>query len=56
MPKLKLKWAWGFPLGISAYNTPAVVAGRIFTGSDIGWIYSLDAKDPAVTSGAMKRA
>ncbi len=42
--KLKLKWAWGFPLGISAYNTPAVVAGRIFTGSDVGWIYSLDAK------------
>jgi polyvinyl alcohol dehydrogenase (cytochrome) len=44
VPKLKLKWAWGFPLGISAYNTPAIVAGRIFTGSDIGWIYSLDAK------------
>jgi polyvinyl alcohol dehydrogenase (cytochrome) len=44
VPKLKLKWAWGFPLGISAYNTPAIVSGRIFTGSDIGWIYSLDAK------------
>jgi len=44
IPKLKLKWAWGFPLGISAYNTPAVVSGRIFTGSDVGWIYSLDAK------------
>ena len=44
VPKLKLKWAWGFPLGISAYNTPAVVAGRIFTGSDVGWVYSLDAK------------
>ena len=44
VPKLKLKWAWGFPLGISAYNTPAVVSGRVFTGSDVGWIYSLDAK------------
>jgi len=44
VPKLKLKWAFGFPLGISAYNTPAIVSGRVFTGSDIGWIYSLDAK------------
>lgn len=44
VPKLKLKWAWGFPLGISAYNQPTVVAGRVFTGSDVGWVYSLDAK------------
>ncbi len=44
VPKLKLKWAFGFPLGISAYNQPAIVSGRVFTGSDVGWIYSLDAK------------
>jgi polyvinyl alcohol dehydrogenase (cytochrome) len=44
VPKLKLKWAWGFPLGISAYNTPAVASGRVFIGGDTGWIYSLDAK------------
>ncbi len=44
VPKLKLKWAFGFPLGISAYNTPAIASGRVFTGTDIGWVYSLDAK------------
>jgi polyvinyl alcohol dehydrogenase (cytochrome) len=44
VPKLKLKWAFGFPLGISAYGTPAVASGRVFIGTDIGWVYSLDAK------------
>jgi polyvinyl alcohol dehydrogenase (cytochrome) len=44
VPKLKLKWAFGFPLGISAYSPPAIASGRVFTGTDIGWIYSLDAK------------
>ena len=44
VPKLKLKWAWGFPLGISAYNQPAIASGRVFTGGDTGWVYSLDAK------------
>ncbi|HLH43051.1 MAG TPA: PQQ-binding-like beta-propeller repeat protein [Bryobacteraceae bacterium] len=42
--KLKLKWAFGFPLGISAYSPPAVASGRVFVGTDIGWVYSLDAK------------
>jgi polyvinyl alcohol dehydrogenase (cytochrome) len=40
---LKLKWAFGFPGGTSAYGQPTVVAGRVFVGSDIGYIYSLDA-------------
>jgi polyvinyl alcohol dehydrogenase (cytochrome) len=44
VPKLKLKWAFGFPLGISAYSPPAIASGRVFVGTDIGWIYSLDAK------------
>jgi len=44
VPKLKLKWAFGFPLGISAYNTPAIASGRVFVGTDTGWVYSLDAK------------
>src|SRR5262249_35114096 len=41
--RLKLKWAFGFPGGTSAYGQPTVVAGRVFVGSDIGYIYSLDA-------------
>ncbi len=44
VPKLKLKWAFGFPLGISAYSPPAIASGRVFVGTDIGWVYSLDAK------------
>jgi polyvinyl alcohol dehydrogenase (cytochrome) len=40
---LKLKWAFGFPGGAQAYGNPAIVAGRIFVGSDTGMFYSLDA-------------
>ena len=42
-PKLKLKWAFGFPNGNSAYGQPAVVGGRVFVGSDTGFVYSLEA-------------
>jgi polyvinyl alcohol dehydrogenase (cytochrome) len=42
--RLKLKWAFGYPGGsTSAYAQPAVVSGRIFVGTDIGYVYSLDA-------------
>jgi polyvinyl alcohol dehydrogenase (cytochrome) len=43
VPQLKLKWAFGFPGGTSAYAQPTVFAGRIFVGSDTGYVYSLDA-------------
>jgi polyvinyl alcohol dehydrogenase (cytochrome) len=43
VPQLKLKWAFGFPTGLSAYGQPTIVSGRVFTGSDIGYVYSLDA-------------
>jgi polyvinyl alcohol dehydrogenase (cytochrome) len=42
-PRLKLKWAFGFPNGDTAYGQPSVVGGRIYVGSDIGYVYSLDA-------------
>lgn len=45
---LKLKWAFGFPLGVSAFGQPSVAAGRIFVGSDIGYVYSLDMKTGCV--------
>ncbi len=41
--KLKLKWAFGFPNGNSAYAQPTVVHGRIFVGADTGYVYALDA-------------
>lgn len=43
VPKLTLKWAFGFPMGNSAYGQPSVVGGRVFVGSDTGFVYALDA-------------
>lgn len=43
VPRLKLKWAFGFPGSVSAYSQPTIVGGRVFVGSDNGYIYSLDA-------------
>ncbi len=40
---LKLKWAFGYPDGTSAYGQPTVVQGRVFVGTDTGYVYSLDA-------------
>jgi polyvinyl alcohol dehydrogenase (cytochrome) len=44
VPRLKLKWAFGFPGATVAYSQPAVVGGRVFVGSASGAVYSLDAK------------
>jgi len=43
VPRLALKWAFGFPNGNSAYGQPSVVGGRVFVGSDTGFVYSIDA-------------
>jgi len=43
VPTLTLKWAFGFPNGTSAYAQPAIAGGRVFVGSDNGFVYSLDA-------------
>lgn len=48
VPKLALAWAFGFPMGNSAYGQPAVVGGRVFVGSDTGFVYALDAKSGCV--------
>jgi polyvinyl alcohol dehydrogenase (cytochrome) len=48
VPHLKLKWAFGYPTGLSAYGQPTVFAGRVFVGTDIGYVYSLDAASGCV--------
>ena len=48
VPRLKLKWAFGYPGGLSAFGQPTVVAGRVFVGTDTGYVYSLDAKTGCV--------
>ena len=44
VPKLKLKWAFGFPGVTTSFGSPTVYGGRVFTGSADGTVYSLDAK------------
>lgn len=43
LPRLTLKWAFGFPGVSSVYGQPTVVGGRVFIGVDTGWVYALDA-------------
>jgi polyvinyl alcohol dehydrogenase (cytochrome) len=43
-PKMKLKWAFGFPGVTTAFGTPTVVGGTLFVGAANGSVYSLDAK------------
>jgi polyvinyl alcohol dehydrogenase (cytochrome) len=44
LPRLKLKWAFGFPDASVAWSHPTVAGGRLFVGSQNGTVYSLDAK------------
>jgi polyvinyl alcohol dehydrogenase (cytochrome) len=44
VPKLKLKWAFGFPNATTARALPTVAGGRVFVGSQSGTVYALDAK------------
>jgi polyvinyl alcohol dehydrogenase (cytochrome) len=46
--QLKLKWTFGFPEGDTAYGQPTIFAGRIFVGSDNGYVYSLNAETGCV--------
>ncbi len=44
VPKLKVKWVFAFPGDLQAYSQPTIAGGRLFTGSQGGTVYSLDAK------------
>jgi len=43
VPRLTLKWAFGFPGVSSVYGQPTIVGGRVFVGVDTGYVYALDA-------------
>jgi polyvinyl alcohol dehydrogenase (cytochrome) len=45
---LKLKWAFGFPNATMVRSQPAVWHGRLFTGSQDGTVYSLNASTGCV--------
>jgi polyvinyl alcohol dehydrogenase (cytochrome) len=48
IPNLTLKWAFAFPNGSSAFGQPAVGSGRVFVGSDNGFVYALNAASGCV--------
>lgn len=48
VPRLKLKWAFGFPGVTEAYGPPTVFGGRVFVGSADHHVYALDARDGCV--------
>src|SRR5438094_2078258 len=44
VPRLKLRWAFGFPGSSSINSQPTIFAGHVFVGSEEGTVYSLDAR------------
>jgi polyvinyl alcohol dehydrogenase (cytochrome) len=48
VPQLKVKWVFGYPTGLSAYGQPTIVSGRVFVGTDSGYVYSLNAETGCV--------
>jgi polyvinyl alcohol dehydrogenase (cytochrome) len=48
IPKLALKWAFGFPDAANARGLPTVAYGRVFVGSQRGMVYALDASSGCV--------
>ena len=42
-PKLKLAWAFGIPGALRAYGQPTIAGGRVFIGTGIRKVFSLDA-------------
>jgi len=48
VPRLKLKWAFGFPGELTRMGAPNLAGGRVFVGSADGKVYSLDAASGCV--------
>ena len=48
IPRLTLKWAFGYPDTTSAWAQPTIAGGRLFVGSQNGTVYSLDPKTGCV--------
>jgi len=48
IPKLTLRWAFGFPDASSAWAQPSVADGRVYVGSQNGTVYALDARSGCI--------
>jgi polyvinyl alcohol dehydrogenase (cytochrome) len=56
VPRLRLKWAFGFPGATAVYGQPTVAAGRVFAGADTGYVYALDQETGCVHWGFQAQA
>jgi len=48
VPKLKLKWAFGYPGVTTAFGTPTIFGGRVFVGAADGTVFSLNAQSGCI--------
>ena len=48
VPRLQLKWAFGFPGELSSDSQPTVAGGRVYVGTQNGTVYSLSASTGCV--------
>ena len=44
VPRLRLRWAFGYPDSATAQSQPTVVGGRLFVASERGVVHALDAR------------
>ena len=44
VPRLRLRWAFGYPDSASAQSQPTVAGGRLFVASERGVVHALDAR------------
>src|SRR5262249_27829623 len=48
VPKLQVKWAFGFPGDLSANAQPVIAGGRVFVGSPSGIVYAVNASSGCI--------
>jgi polyvinyl alcohol dehydrogenase (cytochrome) len=48
VPRLRVKWAFGFPGELSVDSQPTVAGGRVFAGTQSGAVYALNASSGCV--------
>jgi polyvinyl alcohol dehydrogenase (cytochrome) len=48
VPKLKLKWAFGYPGVTTSFGTPTLFGGRVFVGAADGTVFSLNAQSGCI--------
>ncbi|MEP7310674.1 MAG: PQQ-binding-like beta-propeller repeat protein [Acidobacteriota bacterium] len=61
VPRLKVKWSFGFPGDLDANAQPTIVGGRVFVGSQGGKVYSLSVETGCIhwfvqAAGAVRAA